>query len=132
MCVQHRLVRCQYNFGYQVLEVDWCVLQMSSPTQTTRDINIAVVGSAGVGKTTFIERAYDLSVSPSHGEVHYLTVMVDRSPCSVGLVEVDLNSISFEKQPMQWPRVSNRWMDVALVAGLMTMKGDRRSKNPLH
>ena len=78
--------------------------QMSSPT--VRDINIAVVGSAGVGKTTFIERAYDLSVTPSHGEVHSLTVMVDRSPCSVGLVEVDLNRINFNKQPMQWPRVS--------------------------
>ncbi|KAF8533145.1 ras guanine nucleotide exchange factor domain-containing protein [Trichophaea hybrida] len=80
---------------------------MSSPTQAIRDINIAVVGSTGVGKTTFIERAYDLSVSPNHGEVHYLTIIVDRSPCSVGLVEVDLNSISFEKQPMQWPRVTD-------------------------
>lgn len=83
---------------------------MSSPTelrsQSVKDVNIAVIGTPGVGKTTFIERAYDLGQSPNHGEIHTLNVTVDKVPCSVGLVEMDLNSICFEKQQVQWPRVS--------------------------
>ncbi|KAA8901365.1 ras guanine nucleotide exchange factor domain-containing protein [Sphaerosporella brunnea] len=74
---------------------------------TVRDINIAVVGAAGVGKTTFIERAYDLKAPTRHGEVHSLTLVVDRAPCSVSLVEVDWDRIDFEKEVMKWPRVTD-------------------------
>jgi len=73
---------------------------------TVRDINIAVVGAAGVGKTTFIERAYDLPAPARHGEVHSLTMVVDRTPCNVSLVEVDWTRIDFDKEQMQWPRAS--------------------------
>jgi len=73
---------------------------------TVHDINIAVVGAAGVGKTTFIERAYDLPAPVRHGEVHSLTMVMDRTPCSVSLVDVDWNRIDFDKEQMQWPRVS--------------------------
>jgi ATPase subunit of ABC transporter with duplicated ATPase domains len=104
------------------------ILQMT----TVRDINIAVVGAAGVGKTTFIERTYDLRAPAKHGEVHSLTVIVDRAPCSVSLVEVDWNSIDFEQEVMKWPRVNELVLSNISELVLMTTKGGRWTADTVH
>lgn len=75
-----------------------------SPSSSVRDVCIAVVGAYGVGKSTFIDRAYDLS-SPSSKDIVSKFTVVDRPPCNVKLAEIDWAKIDFESQPFVWPRV---------------------------
>lgn len=77
-----------------------------SPSNSVRDVCIAVVGAYGVGKSTFIQRAYDLKSSSSSKDVVSSKFMVvDRPPCNVKLAEIDWAKIDFESQPLVWPRV---------------------------
>jgi GTPase SAR1 family protein len=81
-------------------------MQMApSPGIPIREIHVAVVGAAGVGKTTFIKRAYELKSTPGRSDVPSLTMVFERSPCIIKLVEADWTKIEFEKQPIHWPRV---------------------------
>lgn len=70
-----------------------------------RDIYIAVIGAIGVGKSTFIQRAFDLKAPPATDEIPSISMMVERSRCNVKLIEIDWSKIDFEKQPPQWPAV---------------------------
>lgn len=76
-----------------------------SSTNSVRDVCIAVVGAYGVGKSTFIQKAYDLKSSSSKDLVSSKIMTVDRSPCNVKLVEIDWAKLDFESQPLVWPRV---------------------------
>jgi len=76
-----------------------------------REIHVAVVGAAGVGKTTFIKRAYELKSTPGRYDVPSLTMVFERSPCIIKLVEADWTKIEFEKQPIHWPRMADgQWI----------------------
>lgn len=66
---------------------------------------MAVIGSSGVGKSTFIQKAFDLPSLPLRGDMPKIRLSVDRMPCSVKLVELDAGRIDFEQNPPQWPRV---------------------------
>lgn len=76
-----------------------------SPSNSVRDVCIAVVGAYGVGKSTFIQRAHDLKSSSGGDIVSSKFMVVDRPPCNVKLVEIDWAKIDFESQPLVWPRV---------------------------
>lgn len=81
-------------------------LQISSGSVTIRDIYVGVIGASGVGKSTFILRAYDLPASPRTGELAVLNMNIDGVKCNVKLVEVNWNHIDFAQSPPAWPRVS--------------------------
>jgi GTPase SAR1 family protein len=77
-----------------------------SPNNLIRDLCIAVVGARGVGKSTFIQKAYDLKAPPSEDAVTSKLMTVDRSLCTVKLVEIDWAKLDLDTQPLIWPRVS--------------------------
>ena len=80
------------------------VLQMS-PNNSIRDLCIAVVGARGVGKSTFIQRAYDLKSPPNEDAVTAKLMTVERSLYTVKLVEIDLAELDLDSQQLIWPRV---------------------------
>lgn len=76
-----------------------------SSNNSTRDICIAVVGARGVGKSTFIQKAYDLKSPSTKDMVSCKFMTVERSQCNVILVELDWAKLDFGSQPLVWPRV---------------------------
>jgi GTPase SAR1 family protein len=71
------------------------------------DINIAVIGSAGVGKSTLIQRALSLRSSPT-SIASSQRMSVDNVVYTVSLIELDLES--FDTVPdrrIQWPKQIN-------------------------
>ncbi|CAZ84425.1 unnamed protein product [Tuber melanosporum] len=75
-----------------------------SPNNSIRDLCIAVVGARGVGKSTFIQRAYDLKSLPNEDAVTAKLMTVERSLCTVKLVEVNLAKLDLDSQQLVWPR----------------------------
>lgn len=78
---------------------------MSSSSAHAHNINVAVVGGAGVGKSTFIQKAYDLKKPPIKGECPTINMLVDRATWTVKLVELDWEKLDFGSQPLRWSRV---------------------------
>lgn len=76
-----------------------------TPNSNGREICIAVVGSADVGKSTFIQKAYDLKVPPNQNSMASKSLLVDKLMCDVKLVEVDIEKMDLESQPLIWPKV---------------------------
>ena len=76
-----------------------------SATLANRDLVLAVIGSTGVGKTTFIQKALDLQSAPIRGDLSKMSLTVDRMPCNIQLVELDSGRIDFDTHPLQWPLV---------------------------
>ena len=68
------------------------------------DINIAVIGSAGVGKSTLIQRALGLR-SLSTSIASSLRMSVDNVVYTVSLIELDLESFdTVTDRRIQWPK----------------------------
>ena len=84
------------------------------------DINVAVIGSAGVGKSTLIRRALGLQTLPT-AIASSLRMSVDSVVYMVSLVELDLESfdIVIPNGRIEWPKQINGHivprMDGALV-----------------
>lgn len=71
------------------------------------DINIAVVGSAGVGKSTLIQRALGLRTLPT-SILSSLRVSVDNIVYTVSLIELELESFDIDpERRIQWPKQIN-------------------------
>lgn len=71
------------------------------------DINIAVIGSAGVGKSTLIQRAFGLSAPPT-SIASSLRMSVDNIVYTVSLIELDLESFDIPADHrIQWPKQIN-------------------------
>lgn len=70
-----------------------------------REICIAVVGSADVGKSTFIQKVYDLKSPPKQNSMSSKSLLVEKLMCDVKLVEVDVERMELESQPLVWPKV---------------------------
>ncbi|RPB05463.1 ras GEF [Choiromyces venosus 120613-1] len=75
-----------------------------SPNNSIRDLCIAVVGAKDVGKSTFIQKAYDLKAPPNEDAVTAKLMTVERSLCTVKLVEIDLAKLDLDSQQLIWPR----------------------------
>jgi ABC-type dipeptide/oligopeptide/nickel transport system ATPase component len=68
------------------------------------DINIAVIGSAGVGKSTLIQRALSLRSSPT-SIASSQRMSVDNVVYTVSLIELDLESFDIvPDRRIQWPK----------------------------
>jgi GTPase SAR1 family protein len=71
------------------------------------DINIAVIGSAGVGKSTLIQRALGLRTSPT-SIASSQRMSVDNVVYTVSLIELDLESFDIvPDRRIQWPKQIN-------------------------
>jgi GTPase SAR1 family protein len=71
------------------------------------DINIAVIGSVGVGKSTLIQRALGLQRSPT-SIASSLRMSVDNVVYAVSLIELDLESFDIiPDRRIQWPKQIN-------------------------
>jgi hypothetical protein len=84
------------------------------------NINIAVIGAAGVGKSTLIQRALGLRSLPT-AVVSSLKMSVDKVVYMVSLIELELESFDFnpDSRHVQWPKQINGQivprMDGALI-----------------
>ncbi|KAL7271626.1 hypothetical protein RUND412_005602 [Rhizina undulata] len=72
-----------------------------------REICIVVVGAEGVGKSTFIQKAYDLKGPPEKNVVPSKVMTVDRASCNVKLIELDWTKLDLDTQPIVWPRAAD-------------------------
>lgn len=71
------------------------------------DINIAIIGSAGVGKSTLIQRALGLRGLPT-SIASSLRMTVDNVLYTVSLIELDLESFDINPdRRIQWPKQIN-------------------------
>ena len=71
------------------------------------DINIAVIGSAGVGKSTLIQRALGLRALPT-SIASSQRMSVDNVPYTVSLIEIELESFDINpERRIQWPKQIN-------------------------
>lgn len=71
------------------------------------DINIAVIGSAGVGKSTLIQRALGMRGLPTSA-ASSLRMSVDNVVYTVSLIEVELESFDINtERRIQWPKQIN-------------------------
>jgi|SRR5450432_1507343 GTPase SAR1 family protein len=83
------------------------------------NINIAVIGAAGVGKSTLIQRALGLRTLPT-SVASSLRMSVDSVIYTVSLIELDLESFDFNPDRLvRWPKQINGQivprMDGALI-----------------
>ncbi|KAK5017057.1 hypothetical protein LTR16_000609 [Cryomyces antarcticus] len=71
------------------------------------EINIGVLGAAGVGKTTFIEKAFGLQTSVSSTATGK-TIPINGTPYTVRLLEIPFDDIEVEEDArISWPDVVN-------------------------
>ncbi|KAH6722168.1 ras guanine nucleotide exchange factor domain-containing protein [Leptodontidium sp. MPI-SDFR-AT-0119] len=71
------------------------------------DINIAVIGSAGVGKSTLIQRAFGSRAAPT-SIASSQRMSVDNVVYTVSLIELDLESFDIKTNTrIQWPKQIN-------------------------
>lgn len=71
------------------------------------DINIAVIGSNGVGKSTLIQRALGLRTPPT-SIASSLRMSVDNIVYTVSLIELDLESFDIApERKIRWPKQIN-------------------------
>ncbi|KAI9777345.1 MAG: hypothetical protein M1839_008953 [Geoglossum umbratile] len=84
------------------LERPWGNLEVETDGPM-REINIAVVGASGVGKSTFIQQAHELQ-EPPESLVSVRKMSIDGCVHLVRLVEVDTSSIGIDdEQHIKWP-----------------------------
>lgn len=70
-------------------------------------LNIALIGSRGVGKSSFVQRVLGLS-RPPISDSSTLRMVIDNSNYSVTLLELDLEHFDITaEQPLQWPKQIN-------------------------
>lgn len=68
------------------------------------NINLAIIGAEGVGKSTFIQHLRR-AARPTASNITTLRQEVDGAHCLVTLVELDLEGIELDpNQPVQWPK----------------------------
>jgi GTPase SAR1 family protein len=93
-------------------------------------INIAVIGSEGVGKSAFVQRALRLARPPSTN-INAVRLEIEGVPHIVTLIELDLETFDVDPaQPVRWPKQINGHMvpriDGALILYDVTNKDSIR------
>lgn len=89
-------------------------------------LNIAIIGSRGVGKSSFVQRVLGLS-RPPISDSSSLRIVIDNRNYGVTLLELDLEHFDMPPdRPIQWPRQINGHMlprvDGALILYDVTNK----------
>ncbi|SCO29865.1 related to aimless RasGEF (aleA) [Fusarium fujikuroi] len=79
----------------------------SQAPPTMESFNIAVIGSTGVGKSSFVQRVLGLS-RPPISNASSVRMLVDNNSHAVTLLELDLEYFELNPtQPIQWPKQIN-------------------------
>lgn len=75
------------------------------------DVNIAIIGANGVGKSFFMQRALKMPQPPNQGTLTFNWIAQDGSQHTVTTLEVDLEAFDLEmNEPIRWPRQANGQM----------------------
>ena len=93
----------------------------ATPRNSMQEINIAVLGVAGVGKTTFIHKALELRSAPlTSAATRKLTL--DGNAYTVRLVEIKLGDLVIDdSEGLQWPNTIGDDMAMPRVDGTLTL-----------
>ncbi|KAF4967281.1 hypothetical protein FSARC_5111 [Fusarium sarcochroum] len=79
----------------------------SQTSPIMESFNIAVIGSTGVGKSSFVQRVLGLS-RPPISNASSVRMLVDNTSHAVTLLELDLEYFELDPaQPIQWPKQIN-------------------------
>jgi ABC-type cobalamin/Fe3+-siderophores transport system ATPase subunit len=78
----------------------------SQPPREIQEIYLAVIGSKGVGKSTFIQHALDLR-KPTNGPVSSSKVALSGVTYRFQLLELDLDDIDYSSRQIKWPKYIN-------------------------
>ncbi|TGZ79781.1 ras GEF [Ascodesmis nigricans] len=89
----------------------------TTPPALVEDIYIAIIGAPGVGKSTFVLRAYDLNAPPKKGEWPGLMMTVDGARWNVKLVEMEWGMVDLGREMVGWPRLP----DVPFIDGVCVL-----------
>ncbi|KAF4997229.1 hypothetical protein FGRMN_4009 [Fusarium graminum] len=85
----------------------WFRALQSQTSSNMESFNIAVIGSTGVGKSSFVQRVLGLS-RPPISNASSVRMLVDNSSHAVTLLELDLEYFELNpSQPIQWPKQIN-------------------------
>ena len=80
---------------------------LPSPPLNMEAFNIAIIGAAGVGKSSFVQGVLDLA-RPPISNASSVRIVVDNATHMVTLLELDLESFELSPaQPIQWPKQMN-------------------------
>jgi GTPase SAR1 family protein len=80
---------------------------LHSQAPNMNDVNIAVIGGAGVGKSTLIQKALSLRSLPT-GVISSLKMTTDNTLYTVSLIELDLESFQINpERRIHWPKQIN-------------------------
>lgn len=99
----------------------------SQASSNMESFNIAVIGSTGVGKSSFVQRVLGLS-RPPISNASSVRMLVDNNSHTVTLLELDLEYFELNPtQPIQWPKQINGHIvprvDAALILYDVTNHG---------
>lgn len=70
---------------------------------TLPDVNLLILGAAGVGKTTFVQNALELAAPPS-SHIVAKNINIEGRPCVVRLIELPIEDVEIkEDNAITWP-----------------------------
>lgn len=86
------------------------------------EINIAVVGPSGVGKSNFMKHALDLE-SPPTSPMVFKKVSLDGSIFRVRLLEINIQSISYDDtcNEIIWPEIVKESINGQSIDGILNL-----------
>lgn len=80
----------------------------TSRSGTMDNINIAIVGANGAGKTFFLQRALRMPHPPNQSILTFTWTDADGSQYTANTFEIDLEAFDLEmNEPIRWPRQAN-------------------------
>ena len=94
-------------------------VQNSRVGQVLNDVSIAIIGCAGVGKSTFMQRALDLKSFP-RSAITSKKVSLEGSISVVRLIELDVTEISIIDNALRWPKIVDGY-PVLRIDGLLLL-----------
>lgn len=82
-------------------------LQLSEPLP---DINIAVLGAEGVGKSTFVQKALEFS-GPPPSQASERVISIKGNDYLVRLLELPIDDVDIDEDTIEWPEtIENKIM----------------------
>ena len=81
-------------------------VMIAQASDDIQQINLAVLGAQGVGKSTFIQHALDIR-KPTNGPVSSSKVALSSVTYRFQLLELDLNDIDYTARQIKWPKYIN-------------------------
>lgn len=93
--------------------------QNSHRGRELNDVSIAVIGCAGVGKSTFMQRALDLKSFP-RSRITSKKVSLEGSISVVRLIELDVTELSVIDNALRWPKIVGGY-SVLRIDGLLLL-----------